>query len=108
MSNTTVLPEAMQAVRHDVPDLDAIALGFDEGRSDVVLTVTVGKLVGELVRHVQHYPQDTVTVGYSMQINGVDDVGAGLAELHLESLRAVGDLSELITVLHMEWTGVGR
>jgi hypothetical protein len=105
---TTTHREAMQAVRHEVPDADSFTLGVDEGRSDVILTVTVGKLVGELVRYVNHYPQDTVTVEYDVQINGIDDVGAGIAAVHIENPRALCDLSEVITVLYLEWTGVGR
>jgi hypothetical protein len=105
---SSVLREAMQAVRHDVPDPSTLALGVDEGRSDVILTVTVGKLVGEFVRYVHHQPEGALTVNYEVQINGIDDVGAGIAMLHLENPRALRDLSEVITVLYMEWTGMQR
>ena|SRR5215211_7181074 len=94
MTTTTTVREAIQAVRHDIPEPSAAELSVDEARSDVIFTVTVGKLVGKLVRHALHYPEGVVTFDYDVQINGIDDVGAGIAELHLENRRAMCDLSQ--------------
>jgi hypothetical protein len=94
--------QTMRLQRHPVTIPERLELASEELRVDVVLTIQCGDVVGELQRCVQHYPAGQLTIAYDAIINGVNDVGAGIGDVHSEDAANLADLGAVADVLSAE------
>jgi len=93
--------------RHTVPDPTEIYVAVDDYRTHDLMTATAGKMIGVLSRHLTRSDDGgRVEILYDVRIDGFNDVGCGMAQLHTEDSGSLADLVAVASVLAQELAAV--
>ncbi len=85
----------LTVIRHDDTNEQAIA-GWRIGS---IVSVIAGQIIGELDRCVHRDADGSTVTRYKVRINGVADVGAGLAKIQVDDAQNLRDLSVVVDLL---------
>lgn len=86
----------LTVIRHDDDNNEQDSAGWRIGS---IVSVIAGQIVGELDRCVHRDADGATVIRYEVRIDGVADIGAGLAKIHVDDAQNLRDLSVVVDVL---------